>query len=112
MKIYSFLLASCLILFFASCEKESKGCVKVKYITSYCPKLGSALVELVDSDDSENIALLDVPEEFRVRDKVFYVTYHYDEVRSKPDANVLCPAMFGPAEVYVADSASENECVD
>lgn len=112
MKIYSFLLVSCLTLFFASCEKESNGCVKVKYIAGYCPKSGAALVQLEDSGASETIALLNIPEAFKIRDKVFYVTYHYDEAQSKADPNVMCNALFGPATIYVADSASETECVD
>ncbi|MGV3703902.1 MAG: hypothetical protein ACO1NU_00870 [Arcticibacter sp.] len=109
MKTYSLLFATCMILFFSSCEKDTK-CVKVKYISSYCPKMGASLVKLEESETSESIALLNVPEAFRVNGKVFYVTYHYDEAQSKTDPQVMCPAIYGPAKIYVADSVDEHGC--
>jgi len=98
-------------LFFTACEKDSKECVKVKYVSSYCPKTGAVLVDLLSSSEAgERTAILNIPEAFQIRDKVFYVTYHYDESLDKLDPHVLCPAIFSPQKIFVSDSASENEC--
>jgi len=115
------LLLSCIHL---SCKKtkNSKQCYQVKVISNYCPKTGSVLVSFTKANpdatpikDNNNkivayqAALLNVPEEFQIAEKTFYVTYHYDAELSKPDA-VACPAIFGVVKILVSDSISNEDC--
>jgi hypothetical protein len=103
-----------------SCKKDGKNCVQVQFIMDYCPKTGAALVEVLEpSDDATastnngyttyKMALLNLPEEFRVRDKVFLVKYYYDAESAKPDTT-FCPAIFGPVNVLVVRSVSLTGC--
>lgn len=55
------------------------------------------------------MALLNVPKMYQVRDKVFYVSYHYDAEAAKPES-VACLAIFGNVNVFVCDAANETGC--
>ncbi|WP_069658653.1 hypothetical protein [Arcticibacter eurypsychrophilus] len=106
-----------------SCKKDrnTRECVEVKYVMDYCPTTGAALLRLVNpnsdsfTDERGNVvsevAFLNVPDSFKVKDKVFFVSYHYDAALDKPDVKP-CPAIFGPAKIFVIDSVSEIECKD
>lgn len=98
--------------FLNSCKKDKNECVKARFIDSYCPKMGAVLVILEShSGSTKTIALLNVPKEFHVRDKIFYVTYHYDETLDIADP-IACPLLYGPVKIFVSDSASQNQCSD
>jgi hypothetical protein len=78
---------------------------------AYCPKQGAVLVNIESNSSTPNqIALLNVPASFQVAEKVFYVKYYYDASLGKFDAAVTCPAIYGPAKIYVTDSASDTDC--
>lgn len=59
------------------------------------------------TEAGNQIALLNVPQTYQVRDKIFLVTYHYDEALDKLDEGKICPAIFGPLKIFVCDSATE-----
>ena len=103
-----FIVFTFIIFALNSCKKETKNCIQVKYVTSYCPKAGADVVSL-NSGSPEHIVLLNIPESFRVKDNVFFVTYHYDETVDELD-DVICPAIFIPQKIFVCDSASEKDC--
>lgn len=100
-----------LALLLSSCKKNESECVKVKFVTAYCPKKGAVLVTIESQPGSSNqIALLNVPVSFQVMDKVFYVKYHYDASLDKLDDGVFCPAIFAPVKIYIIDSVSDTNC--
>jgi len=100
-------------------------CVEVKYVGGYCPKTGAAILTLAKPNSnatsftdergnvSYQIALLNVPDTFKVKDKVFFVSYHYDADLDKPDANA-CNAFMAVIniKIFVSDSVSETQCKD
>ncbi|WP_457268427.1 hypothetical protein [Pedobacter sp. UYEF25] len=102
-----------------SCKKTGKKCIQVKYVMSYCLKAGASLVALcnpnidatVNGKQVYEMALLNVSKSFQIKDKVFYINYHYDVEKAKFDNNI-CPAVVGPAPIFVCDSASETDCND
>ncbi|MBC7417021.1 MAG: hypothetical protein H7325_02560 [Pedobacter sp.] len=105
-----------IVALLGSCKKNDEKCIQVKYVMGYCPKTGASLVTLTNpnsdathSGNSYEMALLNVPKVYQVRDKVFYVSYHYDEDKSKLDL-VACPAIFGNVNVFVCDAANETSC--
>jgi hypothetical protein len=108
--IYLPLLLLSFILLLCSCKKDTMECVKVKYKDGYCPRTGAVLVNIESDNGKTNlIALLNVPEAFRVRDKVFYVTYHYDAAQDIVEEK-LCPALYGIHKIFVSDAVSETDC--
>jgi hypothetical protein len=104
----TWLLYAFILIIFNSCKKENKYCIQVKYVTSYCPKAGADVVALY-TGSPEHIVLLNIPESFRVKDNVFFITYHYDESVDELD-DVICPAIYIPQKIFVCDSASEEDC--
>ncbi|PRY48035.1 hypothetical protein B0I27_11722 [Arcticibacter pallidicorallinus] len=84
--------------------------MKVKYLSTYCPKPGAAVVQ-VQSGSFEGLVLLNVPENYRVKDKIFYVTYHYDPTLDHED-NIACPLdkAYTHAKMYTVDSVGEQSC--
>lgn len=117
------LVICCLLLFsfsLFSCKKDGKNCIRVQYISGYCYYPGAGLVEVLERNDDATastnngyttytMALLNLPEEFRVRDKVFFVKYYQDE--SLPEAEPrACPLDIAPANLFVAKSASQTGC--
>ena len=101
-------LILCLALLLSSCKKDENKYVEAQYVTDYCPKTGAALVSLLgDSEPSNQIALLNLPQSFQVKDKRFWITYHYDQALDKPDEGKICPDIFSPLKIFVCDSATE-----
>jgi hypothetical protein len=106
-------IALCLALLSNSCKKEEKEENEEKYVVArflsdYCPKTGAALVSIVeDSKPESQIALLNLPKSFQIKDKVLLITYHYDQALDKLDEGKLCPAIYSPLKIYVCDSATE-----
>jgi hypothetical protein len=119
-KLHALLLLSFFTFSLFSCKKNKKNCVQMQYIGGYCQKAGASLVKILEPNDdatarTENghttysMALLNLPEEFRVRDKVFFVKYYYDAESAKPDTT-FCPADFYPANILVVKSVSLTGC--
>ncbi len=121
-KTLSYFLLSFLLLFQFSCDdkgiEKQKCFYEVKFIMEYCPVKGAVFVRFTEKNTDAmaygnsgySAALLNVPEHFRVRDKVFYITYH----PAKDDEIVYyqgaCPAIFGPEKVLIVDSISSADC--
>ena len=64
-------------------------------------------------DNGETIyqaALLNIPEEYHVKDKVFYVKYHYDKDKEKDLNKNICQTIFGPVKILIGDYTSVNDC--
>jgi len=99
-----------LTIFLFSCKKDEQRCLKVKYLSSYCPKPGAAVVE-VQSGSFESLVLLNVPEDYRVKDRIFYITYHYDPTLDHFD-NVACPMdkAYPYEKMYMVNSVGEQNC--
>ena len=111
-KVGALLVFLCIFLSLASCKKDKGECVKVKFVSTYCPKSGAVIVNIEQNSGGLNhIALLNVPESYRVADKIFYVTYHYDQALDKLDDGKICPAVvYEEVKIFVADSFSETDC--
>ena len=117
------IIISCLMLSsfsIFSCKKDKKNCVKVQYVMPYCPKKGADLVRVLETNPDAtahtehgyttySMALLNLPEEYKVRDKVFFVKYEYDADSAKPDTT-FCPAIFGHENILIAKSVSLTGC--
>lgn len=110
-----------LCLLYISCEKEGRVqiCHQVKYISEYCPATKVCLVSfsgpnkdatpIVDAKGDTvgyQMALLNIPDKFKVPEKVFYVKY--TKASSATDFKI-CEKVDSVA-VFVADSASEEDC--
>ena len=119
-KPHALLLLTFFMLSLFSCKKDKKNCVQVRYISGYCPYTGSSYVEVLEPNDdatarTENghttytMALFNVPEEYRVIGKVFFVKYQYDADLPEPEARP-CPANSYPANMFVAKSVSLTGC--
>lgn len=94
-----------------SCKKDKDKCIKVKFVSAYCPKSGAVLVNIEQNPGAiYQIALLNTPQTYAVAGKIFYVTYHYDEALDKEDIGNVCPAIYGKVKIFVADSSSETAC--
>lgn len=103
-------MALCLALLSNSCKKEEKEekYVVARFLSDYCPKTGAALVSIVeDSKPDSQIALLNLPKSFQIKDKVLLITYHYDQALDKLDEGKICPAIYSPLKIFVCDSATE-----
>jgi hypothetical protein len=102
-------LILCLALLSNSCKKEEKKpYVRARYISDYCPKTGAALVTIIgDPEPDSQIALLNLPQSFQVKDKTFLIRYHYDQALDKLDEGKICPTIFGPLKIFVCDYATE-----
>jgi hypothetical protein len=99
---------------------KNKNCIQVRYISGYCFYPGAGLVEVLQPNDDATasthhrhttytMALLDLPEEFRVRDKVFFVKYDHDA--DLPEAEPRAwPLDIAPANLFVAKSVSLTGC--
>lgn len=110
-KLLKFAVFSALTILLFSCKKDERRCVRVKYLSTYCPKPGAAVVE-VQSESPEALVLLNVPERYRVKDKIFYVTYHYDPTLDYLD-DVACPLnIYIYDKMYTADSVGEHNCTE
>lgn len=100
----------CLALLSNSCKKEEKEkrYVRARYLSDYCLKTGAALVSIVrDSEPDSQIALLNLPQSFQVKDKILLITYHYDQALDKPDEGKICQEVYSTLKIYVCDSATE-----
>lgn len=99
----------CFALLFNSCKKEEKpNYFRARYLSDYCPKTGAALITIIgDPEPDSQIALLNLPQSFQVKDKDFLITYHYDQALDQPDEGKICPDINGPLKIYVCDSATE-----
>jgi hypothetical protein len=102
-------LIMCFALLLNSCKKEEKeNYVRARYLSDYCPKTGAALVTIIgDPEPDSQIALLNLPQSFQVKDKDFLITYHYDQTLDQPDEGKICPDINGPLKIYVCDTATE-----
>lgn len=127
----SILLVTLLVLALLSCSKDKAGvhtgstCIAVRYTMEYCPVKASLVTFLEPRTDiplpghlstiyTSQAAVLNLPDEFKKTDTVFYLTFHYDESREKKEkadaANVFCPANLGTSPVIVGESASWQPC--
>ena len=119
-KLYAFLFLSFFVFSHYSCQKDGKNCIKVRYITGYCPYPDGSLVEVLEPNDDATastnngyttytMALFYLPKEFKVRDKVFFVKYYHDANLPKPEVR---PCLFdtGTANMFGAKSASLTRC--
>jgi len=107
----------------ASCKKNNneQKCYQVRYIMNYCPQMG-VLVEFTkpNTDATEHklengkvvyqAALLNIPDQYHVKDKVFYVKYHYQKDKEKELNKNICPAIFSPVKILTGDYTSVNSC--
>ena len=101
-------LIVCLSTLFSACKKEEVKYVQARFITGYCPKTGASLVRLEPNSGTENqIALLNLPSDFQVRDKIFLLSYHYDAALDKIEEQKICPAIFTKQTIFVCTSAKE-----
>jgi len=122
MKNSKYLLLGFFILALAGlhCKKEN-GCLRVTYVDGYCFKRKASQVYFdkslsftLSSNSGSNgskvyaAALINIPEEFRVRGKVFYVKVHYDKELDVIDP-IACPANIAPSlKVAVCDWAGDS----
>lgn len=130
MKTYV-LSASLLAMTLLSCSKDKADlrtkatCVAVRYRMEYCPVKASLVTFLEHRSDlpvpaylstiyTSQAAVLNLPDEFKKKDTVFYLSFHYDEIREKKEkadaATVFCPANIGTSPVVVGESASWLPC--
>lgn len=118
--VFSIFIFLCFVL--CSCDEDALNkCYHVEYVSEYCPEKGASLLKITNNppdskallDDDGNavtqVALLELPEEYKVRGKSFYVKFSKDESRSATNGEI-CPSIFGPVEVFVCDYVSESEC--
>lgn len=99
-------------------------CVAVQYKLPYCPVRASIVAFLEPQPGIPNpypergnvvygAAVLDLPDEFKKTDTIFYLTYHYDPVREKrenAEAIEYCPMNIGLSPLIVSESASWQPC--
>lgn len=111
------------LLIEASCKKDNnkQKCYQVRYIMNYCPQMG-VLLEFIEpnTDATEHktengktiyqAALLNIPDQYHVKDKVFYVKYHYDKDKEKELSKNICPAIFSRVKILIGDYTSANGC--
>jgi len=123
MKKVTLLMLLLQLLIGVSCKKDNtqKECYQVRYVMNYCPNMG-VLVEFtepnpdatkIERDNGKVIyqaALLNIPEQYHIKDKVFYVKYHYDKDKENELNKGMCPAIFSPVKILIGDYASENDC--
>ncbi|OZI08717.1 hypothetical protein BWI93_07640 [Siphonobacter sp. BAB-5385] len=128
---YPILIVPLLVLALLSCSKDDaavrtkSACVAVHYTMEYCPVKASLVTFLEPRTDlplpvyastiyTSQAAVLNLPDEFKKRDTVFYLTFHYDESRENKEkagiSNVICPAIIGPSPLIVGESASWQPC--
>ncbi|NRF40209.1 hypothetical protein [Pedobacter foliorum] len=106
-----------------SCKKDKneQKCYQVRYIMNYCPQMG-VLVDFIkpNPDATEHrldngkiiyqAAFLNIPDQYHVKDKIFYVKYHYDKNKEKELRKNICQAIFSPVKILVGDYTSVNDC--
>ena len=111
-KVSALLVILAFFFSFPSCKKDKGECVKVKFVSTYCPKFGAVVVNIEqNSGELNHIALLNVPQSYMVAGKIFYVAYHYDQALDKLDEANICPAIaYEEVKIFVADSISETDC--
>lgn len=125
-KTLCYCLLSAILCLQLACDDKDLGKGKcfyeVKYSMDYCPVTGAALVyftaknrdAMAITNGNEPVvysaALLNVPERFRVRDKVFYITYHPAKSDEVVYHNGICPAIFGPTKFLIVDTIAETDC--
>ncbi len=128
---YPILIVALLALALLSCSKDDaavrtkSACVAVRYTMEYCPVKASLVTFLEPRTDlplpvyastiyTSQAAVLNLPDEFKKRDTVFYLTFHYDESREKKEkaavGHVICPANIGPSPLIVGEAASWQPC--
>lgn len=127
----SILIVTLLLGVLLSCSKDDAAvrtktaCVAVRYTMEYCPVKASLVTFLEPRTDiplpvhlstiyTSQAAVLNLQDEFKKTDTVFYLTFHYDASREKKEkadaANVFCPANIGISPVIVGESASWQPC--
>ncbi len=128
---YYLLPVTLLSLGLLSCSKDEAAvrtktaCAAVRYSMEYCPVKASLVTFLEPRSDipvpvysstiyTSQAAVLNLPEEFKKKDTVFYLTFHYDERREKQEnaeaPYIFCPANIGPGPLIVGESASWQPC--
>jgi len=105
-----------------SCEKDiqTSMCYQVQYLSAYCPNADASLVSFTTknkdatpiTDSNGNVidyqaAILNIPAQFKVPGKVFYVRYHYN---GGEEETIPCSAITLTVKVLSADGASEQDC--
>nr|WP_199158729.1 hypothetical protein [Pedobacter sp. ASV2] len=118
-----FLILLIVCLLFLSCEKDilQKRCYKVSYISSYCTDQDAALVSFdqpnTDATEIKNnsdqtvtyqAGIVNVPKEFRIPGKVFYIEYHYASDIDKEFT--ICDGKKDGIKILIADKTSEKGC--
>lgn len=131
MPMQSYIVSVILLAFILfSCSKEQanvhkRTCVAVRYTLEYCPVKASLVTFLEPRSDlprpahlstiyTSQAAVLNLPDEFKKTDTVFYLTFHYDEDREKKEnaeaPYIFCPAHIGVSPIIVGESASWQSC--
>jgi len=107
-----------------SVNRETKTCLRARYVSEYCPSAKPLhLVEFMEPTEFATkqqsqipdsvhymAAVLDLPESVQKHDTIFYLKFHFDRKAEKKYSPKICQSLFSIVKILVCEQVSKDPC--